>query len=155
LVGASAHVAPGNTGATGILTVGGLSMSSLSNFDAQLNGATAGTGYDQVTVTGSVNLDADSSGGAILHLTPNITPAPNSIITLINNTGSGAVSGHFQTAGNVTLNNGDTITLGTTTFRIFYTGGDGNDVVLVENSQPTVVYASANNFGLAQAPLLG
>ena len=154
-LGNSAHLAPGNAGATGVLSTGSLSLSGFSNFDVQLNGASAGTGYDQVNVTGSVNLDSDGSGGAILNLSLNFTPAPNSVITLINNDGTDAVSGNFQAPGNVPLNNGDPITIGSTTFRIFYTGGDGNDVVLVENSQPAVAYASAGNFGLAVAPNLG
>src|SRR5262249_52893849 len=78
----ASHLAPGNANQTGVLSTGSLSLFTFSNFDAQLNSATAGTGYDQVNVTGSVNLDADGNGGAILNLSLNFTPGINSVITL-------------------------------------------------------------------------
>src|SRR5262249_38811192 len=101
--------------------------------------------------TGAVSLN-----GAILNVTVGAAPIANGIYTLINNDGTDPVSGTFTASdGTTTLNNGDSLTLGGKSFRIFYTGGDGNDVMLFETSTPTAVYVSSNNFGLGSAPVVG
>ena len=156
-VNSGAVLAPGNTGATGVLGTGSLNLFLGSTFSAQINGANPGAGYDQL-IAGQVNLDATNLGsgvGATLNVSlGSFTPAANEVFVLINNTGSSPVSGVFQTAGGVPLANGATFTVGATTFKIFYDGGDGNDVVLVENTTPPpVVYVSGSNFGLASPPL--
>ncbi len=43
-------------GSTAIFRTGALTLNSTSNFSLDLNGTTAGTSYDQLSVTGTVNL---------------------------------------------------------------------------------------------------
>ena len=51
-VGAGTNIAPGNGGNnTGILTTGALTLASTSNFRVDINGTTAGSGYDQINST--------------------------------------------------------------------------------------------------------
>ena len=71
-------------------------------------------------------------------LTLNLTYAltPGTAYTIVSNDDNDAVVGTF---GNVTTNGGTiTATYNSTvyTFRVYYTGGDGNDVVLVERQRP-------------------
>jgi len=89
-------------------------------FVVQLNGTTAGTGYDQLNVTGSVNLGSATLGGTLGFSPPNGTS-----FTIINNDGGDAVIGTF--AG---LPEGSTVVLGGQGFKVSYVGGTGNDVVL-------------------------
>ena len=70
-----ATVAPGDIGITGILDTGNASFVTGSTFHVRLDGPTAGTGYDQLNVTGTVNLDALTTGGATLDLDMMTTPA--------------------------------------------------------------------------------
>ena len=85
-----------------------------------LNGTTAGTGYDQLSANGTVNL-----AGATLNVNLAFTPALGSAFTVIQNDGTDAVLGTF--AG---LPEGTTLSLNGMTFQISYAGGTGNDVVL-------------------------
>ena len=89
-----------------------------------LNGTTAGTGYDQINVTGKVNL-----AGATLDVNLTFPPAIGSVFTLIQNDGTDAVVGTF--AG---LQDGGTLVLNAMTFQISYVGGTGNDVVLTRTA---------------------
>ena len=118
-------LSPGGGGnAAGTLATGDLSFAGAGAqvLAADLNGTAAGTGYDQVAVTGSVNLT-----GATLTTTvaPGFTPAGNTQFTLVANDGTDPVTGTF--AG---LAEGATVTAGGGRFTISYAGGDGNDVVL-------------------------
>ena len=88
-----------------------------------LNGTTAGTGYDQLNVTGTVNL-----GGATLQVNPLATSVGDTF-TIIQNDGTDPVEGTF--AG---LAEGAWFTVGTAMFTITYKGGDGNDVVLTRSA---------------------
>ena len=103
-----------------------------------LAGATAGTGYDQWVIdeTGTPPDGTVTLGGATLSLNLTYAPAVGQVYVIIANDDTDAVVGTFANA----LNNGDTITATynaiTYTFHVFYTGGDGNDVVLVEASNP-------------------
>src|SRR2546425_933880 len=118
--GSGGSVAPGV--GVGILTSGNVNWSSGSpGFVVQLNGTTAGTGYDQLNVTGTVNL-----GGATLSGTLGFSPTSGTTFTLINNDGGDAVIGTF--AG---LPEGSTVVLSGQSLQISYVGGTGNDVVLV------------------------
>jgi autotransporter-associated beta strand protein len=119
LVNSGATIAPSST-TTKILKTGNVAFSAGSAFTVTLNGPTAGTGYDQLSVTGSVNL-----AGATLNVNLAFTPALGSAFTLIQNDGTDAVVGTF--AG---LPQGDTFLLNGMTFQISYVGGTGNDVVL-------------------------
>ena len=104
---------------TAILDRGNFTLASCSAFNVTLNGAAAGTGYDQLNVTGTINL-----GGATLHVNPLVTSVGDTF-TIIQNDGTDRVVGAF--AG---LPEGAKFTVGTVKFTITYKGGDGNDVVL-------------------------
>jgi len=117
--GSGGSVAPGV--GVGILASGNVNWSSGSpGFVVQLNGTTAGTGYDQLNVTGSVNL-----GGATLSGTLGFSPPNGTSFTIMNNDGGDAVIGTF--AG---LPEGSTVVLSGQSLQISYVGGTGNDVVL-------------------------
>jgi autotransporter-associated beta strand protein len=104
----------------GILRSGNVSLGATSVFRAELNGAVAGSGYDQLQVSGTVNL-----GGSTLNASLGFTPALDALFTLIANDGSDAVLGAFNN-----LPEGASLTIDGSAFRISYQGGDGNDVVL-------------------------
>ncbi len=107
--------------APGILNTGSVDLSSGSpTFSVALNGTTAGSGYSQDNVTGTVNLT-----GATLSASLGYTPTNGDSYTLISNDGSDPVTGTF--AG---LPEGTGLVIGGYSFRISYVGGDGNDVVL-------------------------
>jgi autotransporter-associated beta strand protein len=119
LVSSGATIAPSST-TTKILKTGNVAFSAGSTFAVTLNGTTAGTGYDQLSVIGTVNL-----AGATLNVNLPFTPALGSAFMLIQNDGTDAVVGAF--AG---LPQGATLLLNGMTFQISYVGGTGNDVVL-------------------------
>ncbi|TWT29920.1 Ig-like domain-containing protein [Blastopirellula retiformator] len=110
----------------GIIASGDLSLTAGSILDVEFNGiVTAGVDYDQYQVTGTVDL-----GGATLSLTGMASGlALGDQITIIDNDDTDAVTGTF--AG---LTNGAVVNLGGDDYRIFYDGGDGNDVVLVRDT---------------------
>jgi fibronectin-binding autotransporter adhesin len=113
-------VAPGQ-GGPGILRSGNVNWSSGSpTFVVELNGTTAGSGYDQLSVTGTVNLTGSRLSG-----TMGFSPPAGATFTIINNDGSDAIVGTF--AG---LPEGSPVVLGGQSFTISYVGGSGNDVVL-------------------------
>jgi len=113
-------VAPGQSG-PGILSSATVNWSSGGPaFVLELNGTTAGSGYDQLNVTGAVNLS-----GATLSGTMGFTPPTGTTFTIINNDGADAIVGTF--AG---LPEGSTVVLSGQSFIISYIGGTGNDVVL-------------------------
>ncbi|HYR76789.1 MAG TPA: autotransporter-associated beta strand repeat-containing protein, partial [Pyrinomonadaceae bacterium] len=113
-------LAPGS-GGPGLLNSGNVNLSTGSpSFVVELNGTTAGSGYDQLNVTGTVNLTGASLSGTV-----GFTPAIGSTFTIINNDSTDAVTGTF--AG---LSEGSNIVLSGYNFTISYTGGTGNDVVL-------------------------
>ena len=120
-----------NDGAAGpgILNTGNLTLTGLTQLYMDINGATPGTGYDQINVTGTVTL-----GNANLYLTlgSSFVPSLGQQYVLINNDGADAVSGTFNG-----LPEGATITLSGYQFQLSYHGGNGNDVVLTSlNGKP-------------------
>src|SRR6266851_3435150 len=117
---AGGSVSPGQVG-PGILSSGNVNWSTgAPSFVVQLNGTTAGTGYDQLNVTGTVNLS-----GATLSGTMGFTPPTGSTFAIITNDGSDAIVGTF--AG---LPEGSSVVFSGQAFKISYVGGTGNDVVL-------------------------
>ena len=122
-------IAPGSSG-PGILTVNGnVAFSSGSTLRLDLNGATAGSGYDQLKVNGTVDL-----GGATLSLAVGFVPTPGQTFKVVDNDGSDAITGTF--AG---LAEGASVTIGSANFVISYVGGDGNDVVLTATAPDIAV----------------
>jgi len=121
-------LAPGFNG-PGILNInsGGVALNTNDTFLVAINGTTAGSGYSQLNVTGTVGL-----GNANLQLSMSAVGATNSQLTIINNDGADAVTGTFTNlpeGGTITVANG-------AKFKISYHGGTGNDVVLTQISLP-------------------
>ncbi len=112
-------VAPGSS--PGILNSGSVDWSAgPTTFFVQLDGTTVGTTYDQLNVTGTVNIT-----GAALSGTVGFTPAVTNTFTIINNDGSDGITGTFSGLGE-----GELLMLDGKQFRINYAAGTGNDVVL-------------------------
>ncbi|WP_425617659.1 autotransporter-associated beta strand repeat-containing protein [Anatilimnocola sp. NA78] len=111
------------------LSTGSLELNVGGTFTPTINNTTVITGYDQLIVSGTVDLT-----GSTLLLEGSHVPsilALESFIIIDNNTSTDAVIGTF--AG---LPEGSAIPFNTQTLFISYAGGDGNDVVLY--SQPVV-----------------
>lgn len=120
----TATLAPGATpGSAAFLGTGALTLGATSNLAAQVNNHTAGVGYDQVKVTGAVNL-----GGATLVTSGTVAPGGGDIV-LIDNDLNDPVSGTFKN-----LPEGSPVVVGNTSFYLTYRGGDGNDVALTETA---------------------
>lgn len=122
-------LAPGMNG-PGILNInsGGVALNTNDTFLVAVNGSTAGSGYSQLNVTGTVGL-----GNSKLQLNMPVIGATNSQLTIINNDGTDAVTGTFAN-----LLEGATVTAANgAKFKISYHGGTGNDVVLTQISLPT------------------
>lgn len=146
-VSAGGHVAPGLS--PGCLVTGNTTI--LGNYDVELGGITACTEYDQLQVTGTV----DVTGGTLnVSRFGGFTPAVGQTFTVISNDAADAITGTFTG-----LAQGATITVDGYTFTISYTGGDGNDVVLTVTGLPAIPAtppaAPNTGFGLIMAnPLL-
>jgi hypothetical protein len=144
VVESSGTLAPGNS--PGILTAGDTTLQNGSNFDIQIQGGTAGTGYDQLQVNGTVSL-----AGLLSVTTTAFTPTDGSLFFIIVNDGEDAVSGVFSNA----QVNGATYLLGSREFKISYFGDSltssftgGNDVVLQAIPEPSAALL-VGLFGLA------
>jgi autotransporter-associated beta strand protein len=128
-------LAPGNS--AGILTnLGNVSLQAGSNFQMEINGATAGTGYDQLNVTGPTST---VTLAGLLSVTTGSTPTNGSLFFLIDNDGPSAISGTFSNAPI----NGNTYTFGSQQYAVSYFGDygttsftGGNDVVLMAVPEP-------------------
>lgn len=101
---------------------GTLSFAPGSRLAIAINGVAVDTQYQQLNVTGKVDLS-----GVELALSGNYTPAPGESFTIVSNDGTDAIVGTFNgmPEGQVV-----SIPASTRTFQISYRGGDGNDVVL-------------------------
>ena len=132
---ASVAVAPGQNPGTGILSTGGVSFGLNASLVVELNGTTAGTGYDQLSVTGGIDL----SGGTTLAVASlGFVPPIGTAFTIIRNSTGASVSGEF-----VGLPEGATFVKNTTTFQISYFGGAGHDIVLTVVPTPPAPAAPA------------
>jgi autotransporter-associated beta strand protein len=89
----NAGLAPGATsGAPGTLATGSVVFGASAGFSLNVAGATAGTGYDQLVVTGVVDLDAGhplNEGGSTF------SPSGGEMLFIIVNDGTDAVLGEF------------------------------------------------------------
>ncbi|MFL5329082.1 MAG: hypothetical protein ACJ8C4_09205 [Gemmataceae bacterium] len=131
-------VAPGANG-PGKLTTGNIVFNSGSLFTVDLNGTAVGTSFDQLAVSGSVDL-----GNAMLVGSVGFSPPLGTQFSIINNNHSGdPIVGSF--AGFVP---GALEPVGGKNFLITYQGGDGNDVVLTRQEAPTVTAVTLTNGGL-------
>lgn len=106
----------------GILNCGLVRLSPQATLEFELNGTTPGAGYDQLRVTGGLALS-----NATLNVNLGFASAISNSFTIIDNDGAEAVTNTFNG-----LPEGAMLLAGGTQFRISYTGGDGNDVVLTQ-----------------------
>jgi autotransporter-associated beta strand protein len=121
--GGAGTVSPGTS--PGALTVSGnLTLDSTKTFGVELNGTTAGTGYDQLVVAGTVNL-----GSSTLNAALGFASKRGNAFRIIDNDGADAVVGTFNG-----LPEGASLTIGGVPFVISYAGGTGNDVILTDAS---------------------
>ena len=87
-------VAPGiSSGSTGILSTGNVFLGAGSTFASVLNGTTAGSGYDQLNVSGTINI-----GNATLRASIGYAAATGDSYTIISSTGG--VTGTFNGLSN-------------------------------------------------------
>jgi autotransporter-associated beta strand protein len=128
-------LSPGNS--PGILHLGsGLTLANNSTNFFELNGTVAGTAYDQLDVTGAVSLD----NNAILSLSLGYTPTLGDSYTIVLNDGTDPVSGLYKEASGNVLSQGEEFTpTGTPGFKIDYSGGTGNDIVLIAVPEASTV----------------
>ena len=127
-VNSGGTAAPGDT--PGVIASDTLILTGGSTFEVELEGTTPGNGagyHDQWIISDSVDL----GGAALSVLFGTFTPPAGSAYVIVRNDSANPVAGTFNG-----LDNGDSLTVGSTTFLVFHTGGDGNDVVLVEASDP-------------------
>jgi autotransporter-associated beta strand protein len=137
-----AVTAPSGTLAPGVspgrLTSGTVTFAAATTFAVEVNGTTAGSGYDQLAVTGTVTL-----GSAKLALSAGFTPpALGASFTLIDNDGTDPVAGTF--AG---LPEGSTVPIRGVDLTLSYRGGDGNDVVLAGEPAPPTYFLAEGATG--------
>jgi fibronectin-binding autotransporter adhesin len=130
-------VSPGVTG-PGILTVNGnLTMSGRLEFDVNEPYLTAGIDFDQIIVSGTVDLSGaglDFTGGSAAAF------APLFVTPIVNNSANPTI-----TDGATAPADGTTFFLGSAGFTLHYNGGDGNDLVLdAVTLGPAVVYVDDN-----------
>ena len=133
-VSGNGNFSPGNSPGT-MTIVGNFTPTGTVNFEVNSPWTAGGTDYDRYLVTGGVTLT-----GATLTFTNTLdasAPAAFSVLTIINNDGTADL-----TAPATSPLDGATVTIGTRSFRLFYNGGDGNDVVLVAigAAAPATVY---------------
>ena len=139
----TARLAPGIAG-PGTLTMASVVFSTTAFLDIDLNGATPGTQYDQLVVSGTVDL----GGASGATLTPTIgagyDPATYFRFTIINQTGGGAVSGTFEGHPELGIYDVSGERLRVSYVESMAPYGDGNDVSLTVLPPPIVVTYTAN-----------
>jgi autotransporter-associated beta strand protein len=131
--GTGAVLAPGSQG-IGKFTTGQLTLLQDAAYLAELNTAT-GAG-DQVNAAGVVlnspRLTVSGIGAG--------TIAPGAAYTIVNNTGTAAVTGIFDSLPEMSL-----VTVNDLNFRITYRGGTGNDIMLLDDRTLPSVITSADS----------
>ncbi|WP_165252701.1 beta strand repeat-containing protein [Paludisphaera soli] len=116
-------------------TAGDASLSTGAKYRVVIGGTTAGAGYTQLIVDG-LDLNADSGEGATLEVSlDSFAPSAGSTFKILD--ASSAIVGTFQD-----LPEGSVFSVGSSRFRISYTGGD---VVLTALGTPTVSPTSPAN----------
>ena len=143
-VNVSGTLAPGNS--PGNLTVNNnVTILDGGAVSMEIAGATVGTQYDRVTMTGASSVFS-LNGTNNLALTLSYTPAVNALFFLLDNQGSSAITGIFEQLNGVTtdLSQGALFMVGGQQFRISYTGDvttssftGGNDLVVQAVPEPS------------------
>ncbi|WP_339728232.1 LamG-like jellyroll fold domain-containing protein [uncultured Gimesia sp.] len=131
-INASGVLTPGSS--PGILSTGDLTFTASSTLNVEINGTTAGTDYDQIQVTGIVDLS-----GTTLNLISTFTAAAGNEFLLIANDEVDDIIGIFDGLAEGTL-----LTFNGNQVYITYQGGDGNDVALTVNTPPAALNQNFN-----------
>lgn len=142
------HIAPGHS--PGCLTMNSLTLSSGSNYDAEIGGTTACSGYDQLLVNGPVNVTGASLN---ISLYGGFVPKVGQSYTIVNNGTTNPVTGTFNG-----LPEGASFTSQGVTYKITYVGNTGNDIVLTVTNVDSSKLPSVPNTGMrliTAHPLLG
>ena len=133
-------IAPGNS--PGILNTGNITLEAGSTLGIEIDGATVGTQYDRLNVTGSVSL----AGLLSMTMSGSYAPANGTLFFILANDGTDAITGTFSNASV----NGGTYALGGQQFQISYAGDTatssftgGNDVVLQAVPEPASLLLGA------------
>jgi hypothetical protein len=108
-VAAGGTLSPGVSG-PGVLSAGAVTFSSGASFVVQMNGPNPGTGYDQLTSSGAVDL-----GDATLSAALGFASSAGETFTLV--TAAGGLTGTFNG-----LPDGTMLTIGSAQFQIHYSG---------------------------------
>jgi autotransporter-associated beta strand protein len=127
-----------NNGTGIFISVGDLDITTNGSLQIDIKGTIPGTEFDQVQVTGAVEIDnVTGLFGAGLNIElVGFTPAPGDKFVIISNDGTDPIANSFGPSGAFFARpEGSTFTVpnpggGNTTFFITYKGGDGNDVAL-------------------------
>ena len=127
-----AYLAPGHS--PGCLASNDLSVAG--TYQVQIAGTTACSGYDQVKVTGTVNV----SGTLTVNIVSGFAPKAGQKFIIIDNDGTDPVSGTFTG-----FPEGSMLIEQNTPYLISYKGGDGNDVVLTVAQKDKNLLAASNN----------
>ena len=146
--GAGPDVTAGTLSLNGTLVPGGspgsfvansdVILSSTNVFSVELNGTVAGTGYDQLQVTGAGR--TVTWGNATLDASLGYNPAVGDELTIIDVPADATISGIFNG-----LAEGATLSIGGLDFQITYQGGAGNQVILTALQSPTPPHLQATN----------
>ena len=142
-----------NNGTGIFISVGDLQITTNGSLQIDIKGTTAGTQFDQVQVTGAVQIDLISGlfGAGLNVELVGFTPAPGDRFVIISNDGTDPITnGAGSSTGFFARPEGSTFSIpnssgGNTTFFITYKGGDGNDVALHVPTTRTWDGGSANN----------
>jgi len=119
-------ISPGPLHGPGTLSGGPLLMLSAGKFFVHLNGTEPGSGYDRFLTDFDVSLNGCTLESSLAFP----SPAGSQFVILRKDT-PGPVTGTFSG-----LPEGATLSIGGAQFRISYTGGDGNDVELLQLTTP-------------------
>jgi hypothetical protein len=118
---------------TGIFNTKSLTFTNLSTLAIKIGGTAAGAnGYDQLNVTGTVNL-ANSRLAPIAW--NNFRPAVNDSFNILNNDGTDAINGTFNN-----LPENSRVSVLGFSFKVSYLGGTGNDIVITRTNLATFDY---------------
>ena len=130
-------LSPGNSGAGNLTVNGNLTLDSGSTLALDINGVTAGTGYDRVVVNGTVDVS-----GATLAVSHGYAAGPGVVYNVIVNDAADAITGTFSgvTEGSTFSASGNG-----TELTASYIGGTGNDLALITPVAPVVTNVSSSN----------
>jgi autotransporter-associated beta strand protein len=113
---------PGNGGPGRFISDNDFEFNSTATLNVEINGTSPGSGYDQLVANADVTL-----GNATLAVTllGGFVPVVGQSFVIVDNTGGNPINGEFTG-----LPDGASFAVSNSTFRISYSGGDGDDVEL-------------------------